>query len=111
MQHSINGNWAQESHLSAQHLSSVHDLNYGFLDLAGTKAGGWSERRGGLPAALAAQVAPLSTAQRAAAANCPYALFDLRFADDEYWRRRLENAGPWQVADALAVDDDTANFV
>ena len=38
---------------------------------------------------LAAQVAPLSAAQRAAAAGCPYALFDLRFQDDVHWRRRL----------------------
>ena len=48
---------------------------------------------------LAAQVAPLSAAQRAAAAGCPYALFDLRFQDDAHWRARLQNADDWRVAD------------
>jgi len=56
-------------------------------------------------------VAPLSVAQRAAAAGCPYALFDLRFQDDCYWRLRLQSAGAWRVADESIVDDDTVSFV
>ncbi len=56
-------------------------------------------------------MAPLSAAQRAAAANCPYALFDLRFHDDEHWRARLGRAGHWRIADATMVDDDMASFV
>jgi len=55
-------------------------------------------------------VALLSAAQRAAAAACPYALFDLRFQDDGHWGRRLRHAGEWRVADESVVDD-TASFV
>ncbi len=56
-------------------------------------------------------MATLSPAERAAAANCPYALFDLRFEDDGYWRMRLQNTGRWRVADESLVDDDTVGFV
>jgi hypothetical protein len=104
MQEAIVGNWTQDSHLSAQTLGSLRDLNHRFLDLLAARAE-WA----------AAQVAPLSSAQRAAAAGCPYALFDLRFQDEAHWRLRLQNAGPlnagsWRVADESAADDATISF-
>jgi hypothetical protein len=104
MQDAFMGNWARESHLSAAHLNSVRDLNHRFLDLAG--AG-----RGGLTASLGRQVAPLSRSQRAAAANCPYALFDLRFEDQAHWRERLAGAANWRVADDPGSDAETTGFV
>ena len=52
----------------------------------------------------------MSASQRAAAANCPYALFDLRFHDEAHWSTRLRGAAEWRVADEGA-DEDTANFV
>src|SRR6266403_4234867 len=58
-----------------------------------------------------AQESHLSAAQRAAAAGCPYALFDLRFQDEGLWRSRLQNSGVWHVADESAADDETVNFV
>jgi len=64
-----------------------------------------------LAPAVALRLATLSPAQRAAAANCPYALFDLRFGDDEYWQERLHTKGAWRVADQPQVDADTADFV
>ena len=94
------GSWAQESYLSAEIRGSLYDLNHRFLDLAAVRAE-W----------VAARVAALSSAQRAAAAGCPYALFDLRFQDDGYWRLRLQNLGSWGVADEAAADDDTVSFV
>jgi hypothetical protein len=100
MQDAFIGSWARESQLSAEILGSLHDLNHRFLDLAAVRAG-WA----------AARVAALSPAQRAAAAGCPYALFDLRFQDDGHWRWRLQNLGSWCVADESAVDDDTVSFV
>ncbi len=100
MQNAFVGNWAQDPHLSTQILKSLQTLNHGFLDLAAARAE-W----------LAGQVAPLSAAQRAAAAACPYALFDLRFQDEGYWRSRLQNSVPWQVADESAADDATLRFV
>jgi hypothetical protein len=103
MQEAFVGNWAQESYLSDEILASLHDLNHRFLDLTASGQGG---RPG-----LAGQVAPLSPAQRAAAANCPYALFNLRFDDDGHWRLRLRNVSHWRVGDEPIVDDDTVNFV
>jgi len=111
MQEAIVGSWAQESHLSAETLGSLRDLNHRFLDLAAAGSCDWARPRGAkLSPGLAGQVALLSAAQRAAAAACPYALFDLRFQDDGHWGRRLRHAGEWRVADESVVDD-TASFV
>jgi hypothetical protein len=44
-------------------------------------------------------------------AGCPYALFDLRFQDDGYWRSRLQDSGAWRVADESVVDEETSDFV
>jgi hypothetical protein len=112
MQEAIVGSWVQESHLSAEILGSLRDLNHRFLDLAALGSREWAAAGdSGLPPLLAGQVAPLSAAQRAAAAGCPYALFDLRFQDDEHWRRRLQNPNTWRVADEIAIDGDTHSFV
>jgi hypothetical protein len=83
-------------------LTSLRGLNSRFLDLAGT---------GLLASGLARQVASLLPVQRAAAANCPYALFDLRFGDDLYWRQRLQTPGNWRIADEPRVQADTVEFV
>jgi hypothetical protein len=96
------GNWTQQSHVSIEHLTSMRGLNSRFLDLAGN---------GLLSPGLARQVAGLSPAQRAAAANCPYALFDLHFADDAYWRGRLQAIGNWRIADDLKADAEIVDFV
>jgi len=100
MQEAFVGSWAQESHLSAEILGSLRDLNHRFLDLAAARTE-W----------LAGRVAALSAAQRAAAAGCPYALFDLRFQDEAHWRVRLQSAGSLRVADEFAVDDERTGFV
>jgi hypothetical protein len=112
MQDAIVGSWTQESHLSAEILGSLRDLNHRFLDLAAARTNEWGACGAvGQSLRLAGQVAPLSAAQRAAAAGCPYALFDLRFQDDGHWRLRLQNSGSWRVADEFVVDDDTVSFV
>ena len=112
MQDAFVGTWARESHLSAEILGSLRDLNHRFLDLTAARAGLWAAPDGtGRPLHLAGLVAPLSAAQRAAAAGCPYALFDLRFQDNGYWRLRLQSAGAWRVAEESMVDDDTVTFV
>jgi hypothetical protein len=103
--------WTEESHVSVQQLNSLRGLNHRFLDLAGALGDDWAGAGGGVSAALARQLAPLSGAQRAAAADCPYALFDLRFEDDSHWTGRLQNSGTWRVADELNVGTDTGNFV
>src|SRR5271169_118839 len=106
------GNWSRESQLSVEHLNSMRDLNHRFLDLADARAGDWAAAgRGGATAALGRAVAPLSRSQRAAAARCPYALFDLRFEDEAHWKGRLLNAQSLRIADAPSVDADTVDFV
>ena len=100
MQDAFVGGWERESHLSAETLRSLRDLNHRFLDLAAARTE-W----------VARQVAPLSAEQRAAAAGCPYALFDLRFQDEGHWRLCLQGLSSWYVADEPAVDDETGRFV
>src|SRR6266850_7031656 len=95
MQDAFVGNWAQESHLSAEILGSLRDLNHRFLDLTASRTTDW----------VAGRVAPLSAAQRAAAAGCPYALFDLRFQDEGHWRLRLQTSEACRVADESATGD------
>ncbi|HME41131.1 MAG TPA: hypothetical protein VKG63_19405 [Steroidobacteraceae bacterium] len=112
MQDAIAGGWAQESHWSAEVLGSLRDLNHRFLDLAAARTDDWGSGGGvGTSMRLAGQLLPLSAAQRAAAAGCPYALFDVRFQDDAHWRSRLQNLGAWRVADESAADDDTHCFL
>jgi hypothetical protein len=96
------GNWRQQPHVSIEHLTSMRGLNSRFLDLAGS---------GLLSPQLARQVAGLSRAQRISAANCPYALFDLRFADDGYWRGRLQTMDAWRIADDFQVNAEIVDFV
>jgi len=102
VQDAYSSNWTQQSHVSMEHLISMRGLNSRFLDLAGN---------GLLSPGLARQVAGLSPAQRVAAANCPYALFDLRFEDDVHWRGRLQALGAWRIADELMVDTEIVDFV
>ena len=112
MQDAFVGTWTQEWRLSAEMLGSLRDLNHRFLDLTAARTGLWTvSGSAGEVLHLAGQVAPLSAAQRAAAAGCPYALFDLRFQDDCHWRLRLQGASAWRVADEPMADDDTVNFV
>jgi hypothetical protein len=89
MQDALVGSWAQEPHLSAEMLGSLRDLNRQFLDLTTTRNGRWEARGDGASLSMAERLAPLSAAQREAAAGCPYALFDLRFQDEAHWRWRL----------------------
>jgi hypothetical protein len=98
--------WARQAGFSAQTLASLRELNHRFLDLAAAH----SESPGGLKMRqeTAAPIASLSQQARAAAADCPYALFDLRFHDDAHWRARLGDS--WRIADQAAVADDVTAF-
>ena len=110
MQESFVGVWEQGPQLSQANLHSLRDLNHRFLELAATAHGEWA-CEAGLSVGIAGRVAPLSPAQREAAANCPYALFDLRFCDAAHWRERLQGARPWRVADGHGADAAAVEFV
>ena len=89
--------WVREPPITLESRRSLAELNQAFLDLSGFAA----PRFAALPAAW-----------KAAVAACPYALFDLRFHDDTYWRARLAGAGPWRgVADTGSVDVEVVSFV
>jgi hypothetical protein len=105
------GGWSGQPSFSVEVLAPLHDLNLRFLDLVGSHAGGW--RTSGaldLPGGASSRLGPMTAAQRAAAAHCPYALFDLRFRDEAHWSARLQGAAQWRVADEPA-EEDIANFV
>ena len=102
MQEAFTGGWAHQSHVAPEHLNSMRGLNRRFLDLAA---------QGQLSAVLGAHVARLSPVQRAAAADCPYALFDLRFDDPAYWRGRLLSGAGLRIADEARYCEDSVDFV
>lgn len=110
MQESLVGVWEREAQLTDANLHSLRDLNRRFLELAATARGEWAGR-GGLSSGILMRLTPLSQPQREAAANCPYALFDLRFRDGAHWQERLQNARHWRIADEPAQDADTVEFV
>jgi hypothetical protein len=104
--------WARDSHLSTELLESVRELNHRFLDLVALQPSDWnSPRPAGLPAEVSDRLAPLSAPQKRAAANCPYALFDLRFHDAGYWQTRLRGTAHWGVSDQVSLHGATRDFV
>jgi hypothetical protein len=111
MQDALIGTSIPQSHFANALLAPLHELNHRFLDLVASRGGEWRHLGGlRLSGRTAGQVAPLTAAQRAAAASCPYALFDLRFGDGHHWRARAEaTGGPWRIAEQLG--EDTAGFV
>jgi hypothetical protein len=117
MHDALIGGWSRQPGFSVEVLAPLHDLNLRFLDLVGDRAGGWPTSGAlDLPAGASGRVAPMTALQRAAAAHCPYALFDLRFHDEVHWNARLQNAAHLQGTAHLRVADegareDTANFV
>ncbi len=104
------GSWAREFQITAGMLESVRGLNHRFLDLVAVQSDDWNSSRRGLPGEVCARIAPLSAGQKAAAASCPYALFDLRFNDDRHWQARLRTPDDWRVADEARVDPSTLDF-
>jgi hypothetical protein len=80
---------------------SLRELNRRYLGLAAS-----TEVARPLP-----RVAGLSADQRAAAADCPYALFDVRFGDASYWSPRLQSPSLWRIADAPQVGTEAVEFV
>ena len=115
MQEAFNGGWVRQASFTVEMLAPLHDLNVRFLDLIASRPADWRVCGAADPLhGSLRRVAPMSAAQRAAAAQCPYSLFDLRFNDEAHWHERLRGAGPWHIADEAAADtavQDTENFV
>ncbi len=79
-------------------LGSLRELNQRFLGLEWTRT------------AFDGRIARLTNTQRAAAADCPYALFDLRLGDCDYWQLRLQQPEARHVADEEAIGAELAEF-
>ena len=106
------GGWLRQRNFPAEMLASLYELNLRFLDLASAREGAWHAPLAiGLPGCAAQELSPMTPAQRAAAAHCPYALFDIRFNDEAHWLARLCGAGSWRIADEPGATEDVANFV
>lgn len=80
-------------------LGCLRELNQRFLELDWTRV------------AFGGRIAALTATQRAAAANCPYALFDLRLGDCDYWQMRLQEAQNRHVADQAVIGAELAEFM
>jgi len=102
----------RESRLAPETLESLRELNHRFLDLLGTQSGVWrSANPVTVSLELPGRLAPLSPGQKRAIADCPYALFDLRFGDDHHWCARLVEPARWSVCDDGVRDTPTLDFV
>ncbi len=88
--------WTREPLLSAEMTRNLRDLNAAFLELDGI---------------VAPPLASLTPSQRAVLANCPFALFDLRFHDHDHWRRHLRGAAGCCVAETPAAEQRVVAFV
>jgi hypothetical protein len=100
--------WIREAHVPAGLLASLRELNHRFLDLIAGHSAQWQFSVDG---ELTRQITPLSAVQKNAAANCPYALFDLRFHDEAYWQMRLRCERKWVVADDASMAQGARDFV
>ena len=107
MQDALMANWSAEPPVSGELQASLRDLNQRFLDLL---AAGAAPERGAPWPDLPRRIASLTSEQKAAAANCPYALFDLKFHDDAHWRGRLEQSASGSIADSPAPSGTVAGF-
>ena len=103
--------WSREAHVRKESFDSVRQLNHRFLELLATPAGRGATGGAALSHMLSERIAPLTEAQRRAAADCPYALFDLRFHDDAHWQPRLLGGVAWQVHEAGPIDEAVIGFV
>lgn len=101
MHGSTDGVWAEDARLPHEILDSLRDLNLRFLELL--RAGCGSAYRRPPPGEL-------TRAQLEALARCPYALFDLNFADAVHWQLRLDRARHWQVADEARPEAGAVEF-
>lgn len=108
----MDGGGGTEVVLATELRDSLRELNRRFLEWVALPSCGWdaASRVQQLDPDFLAGIAALSPDQRSAAADCPYALFNLRFEDDVHWRERLLVGEPMRVADADAVDP-TREFV
>ncbi|GAC1309259.1 MAG: hypothetical protein NVSMB10_16170 [Steroidobacteraceae bacterium] len=98
-------------HITSKMLESVSGLNQRFLEVLVGRTAEWHSGTAGAGSTVGTRIAGLSTPQKAAVAQCPYALFDLHFCDAAHWRRRLADGRRWSVAELDPVDASTLEFV
>lgn len=106
------GAYAARAVIDASALTSIQEANLAFLALLGR--GGWpagSAPAPGLGAEILEELGRLDGRSRAALADCPYTLFDLRFADAAFWRGAAVAAVPPAESSLLTGFTRTAVFL
>ncbi len=94
VQDAPDGAYLARAVVDASALHSIREANLAFLTLLAQTAVEGTEHFG-LPATVGERARALEPAARVIAADCPYTLFDLRFADTRFWRERaLAGAAP-----------------
>lgn len=110
MQQTMLVNAQREPLLSTPLLRSLCQLNRRFLELA-CAAGSMGEWGLHVPVDMTARFISLGDERREALAQCPYALFDIRFCDDRQWESSLQDVARWRVADMPDLDARSADFL
>jgi hypothetical protein len=103
--------WSERSLLDAATRRAICSMNHAFLDLAAELAEeGRLKLISGLPPrAVDALIDP--GAQQRLCERLPYALFELRFDDGDFWESQIAAAGSVQDAQpALVVDERIVSF-
>lgn len=103
--------WAHDEQVPTELLRSMRGLNLRFLELmaATSLSDGWDWVQQGTRAVVLDHIAALSSTQKLAVADCPYALFDLRFHDEAHWHARLHTPAGC-VAEAAMVNPEAVEF-
>ena len=107
MQEAMSVTLGRELMLPAYILGSLAELNRQWLGMLGMPAA--HDRPLQVPADLLPRFARIDERRRTALAQAPYALFDLRFADDPAWERALTAVYP-RVADAVVSGISARQF-
>lgn len=109
MQEAIPTPVQREPLLPAPLLSSLCRLNRRFLDLVAAGPGGaWGLP---VPPALSRRIGHFPEDRLQAIALAPYALFDLRFAEEAHWAMLLAAGASNHVEDSPVIDASAAQFV
>lgn len=106
------GAYAARAVIDASSLSSIQEANLAFLALLGGRgrpAG--SSPALGLGAEILDELGRLDARARSALADCPYTLFDLRFADGAFWKTAACPAAPVPAAESPLLTGFTRTAV
>jgi hypothetical protein len=101
------GGYARRALLVPECLATLREANAAFLTLLARRVDEPVTPAYGLPIATLVRLGGLPARQLLALADCPYALFDLRFSDARFWASLVGS----RAASANSVDTPERRFV